>query len=181
MEHEGEVWQELDYNGERINGIEPREFDYDEVRLYSGAAVMLYRYNPEVRQVEFLFQKRAKNLRSNPESWDVSAGGHVNLDEPMIETVVRETKEEIGVEIEKEKLEFAAKYLKDKLVIGLYFYDFSEKEDDFHFNDNEVDEVKWVGFDELDEFWPGLKNGVNDDTIFKHYLTEWNTKILQAR
>lgn len=177
MEHPGEVWQELDFNGERIGGIKPSEFKVEETKLIYGAAVVLYRYKD--REVEFLFQHRSKLLKGNPDKWDVSAGGHVNLDEELIEAAVRETAEEIGVKIDKDKLEFAAIYRRWIVVSGLYFYDWTGKPDEFKFNDEEVEEVTWIKYSELDEFWSKLKREVAEDKIFRCYLDEWNQKIIE--
>ena len=140
MEHPGEVWQEFDYNGERLGGIVPRDFDETKVRLVGGGASMLYRVRNG--EIEFLFQHRSKLLKGNPDKWDVSAGGHVNLDEPIIDAIIREAHEEIGVELEKDKLEFAEFYQKDFMIVFLYFYDWSDREDEFYFDDQEVEEVK---------------------------------------
>ena len=177
MEHPGEVWQELDYNGERIGGIEPASLDETKIKLFAGAAVMLYRYKDG--EVEFLFQHRSKYLMGNPDKWDVSAGGHVNFNERRIDAMVRESREEIGVEIEKDKLELAAVYLRWKVLTSLYFYDWSGKEDNFHFDDKEVEEVKWVKYADLGDFLPNLKQTLRDDEVFMYYLKKWNDKILE--
>ena len=57
MEHPGEIWQEYDFNGERLGGIEPNNYDFDAFRLMGGAAIMLYRLRDG--EVEFLFQHRS--------------------------------------------------------------------------------------------------------------------------
>ncbi len=179
MEHPGEIWQEFDYNGERLGGISPSEMDESKIKVFGGVAVMLYRFTNG--EVEFLFQHRSKYLMGNPDKWDVSAGGHTNLDENTIDAMVREVNEEIGVEIDKNKLEFAATYLRREVsvIVSLYFYDYTGREDVFHFNDKEVEEVKWVKYSEVDEFMPNLKNQLRKDKIFFHYLGEWNAKILE--
>ena len=177
MEHSGEIWQELDYNGERIGGIEPGDFDEKKVRLFSATVVMLYRFRNG--EVEYLFQHRSKSLKANPDKWDTSAGGHVNLNEPMIDAMVREAQEEIGADINKEKLELAATFLRWKIMTGFYFYDWTNEEDNFHFDDQEVEEVKWVKYSELADFLPNLKATLANDKVFLYYLEEWNQKILE--
>ena len=177
MEHPGEIWQEYDFNGERLGGVEPDKFDENKAHYLGGAAVMLYRVRNG--EVEFLFQHRSKLLKSNADRWDVSAGGHTNLDEPKIDVAVRETREEIGVVLDKNKLEFAASYLKWRVIVSLYFYDWGEREDEFSFDDAEVEEVKWVKYSELSDFLPNLKWNLAGDKIFFLYLEEWNKKILE--
>lgn len=170
MEHPGEVWQEYDFNGERLGGIEPTDNIGDNIKCYGGAVIMLYRYVDG--KVEFLFQHRSKNLRANPDAWDVSAGGHINLNESRLDTIVRETKEEIGIDIDANKLEFAVFYNRWKCMYAVYFYDWTGMVDNFSFDDEEVSEVKWVDEDNLKEFWPNLKKHLNDDEIFKYFVNE---------
>ena len=177
MEHPGEVWQELDYNGERLGGLDPAGLDEDKVKIFAGATIMLYRYSDD--GVEFLFQHRSKFLKGNPDKWDVSAGGHINLNESNIDTIMREAREEIGIKIDKNKLEIAANYLRWKVMTTLYFYDWTRMEDDFHFNDQEVEEVKWVKYADFEDFSSKLKSVLREDKIFRYYLEEWNNKILE--
>lgn len=175
MEHPGEVWQEYDYNGERLGGIDPNAFEDDKVKLFGGVALMLYRIRNG--EMEFLFQHRSKYLKANPDKWDVSAGGHINLDEPVIDSLVRETREEIGIEIDKEKVEFAATYLRWKVLISLYFYNWGDRADEFSFDDQEVEEVKWIKYSELRDFFPNLKWwSYEEDKVFTLCLEELKNK-----
>ena len=178
MEHPGEVWQEFDFNGERLGGVKPHDFNEDEIRLTGGAAIMLYRV--QGGEIEFLFQHRSKLLKGNPDKWDVSAGGHVNLNEPIIDTIIRETHEEIGVIIEKSQLEFAELYRKGKTLVFLYFFNWGDRTDDFSFDDQEVEEVKWVKYSELEAFWPKLKTRLALDEKFLSCLNEWNKKVVNG-
>ena len=181
MEHAGEVWQEFKTNGQRAGGVVPAELDKSKVVLLSGAAVMLYRFRNG--EVEFLFQHRSKKLKANPDKWDTSAGGHVNLNEENLDTAVREAYEEIGARIDAGALEIAATYRRrseaPEMLVVLYFYDWGDRSDDFHFDDGEVEEVKWVKYAELDAFWPKLKSILAEDVIFRHYLDEWNARVLK--
>ncbi|MBR3137957.1 NUDIX domain-containing protein [Candidatus Saccharibacteria bacterium] len=177
MEHPGEIWQEVDFNGERIGGIEPTKLDLDKVKLFIGAAVMLYRYKDG--EVEYLFQHRSKKLQGNPDKWDVSAGGHVNLNESRVTAAVRETYEEIGAKIDSDKLEYAATYLRWKVLVCLYFYDWTGKEDNFSFNDQEVEEVKWIKYKDIKDFMPNFKYNLAEDEVFLYYLKEWTAKIIK--
>lgn len=166
MEHPGEIWQEYDFNGERLGGVEPKEFLEEKTKLLGAVTIMLYRFNDG--KLEFLFQHRAKKLRANPDKWDISAGGHINLNEPRLDAALRETKEEIGVDLDVNKLEFSVFYCRRaKLIAGLYFYDWTGMPDSFNFNDQEVEEVKWVAEEDLEAFWPNLKNSLRDDEILK--------------
>jgi isopentenyldiphosphate isomerase len=48
---------------------------------------------------ELLIQRRAPEKESNPHKWDVSAAGHVSAGETSLEAVVKETREELGVDL----------------------------------------------------------------------------------
>jgi len=55
-------------------------------------------------------QLRAKNKKLFPNKWDVSVGGHISAGEEPLTTAVRETKEELGLEISREDLVFVLTY-----------------------------------------------------------------------
>ena len=65
----------------------------------------MYRLNDKGR-LEFLWQKRSEKVDRYPGDYDISAGGHVNLGETLVEAAIRETREEIGVKIEAKDLQF---------------------------------------------------------------------------
>jgi len=48
---------------------------------------------------ELLIQRRSPEKESNPDKWDVSAAGHVSAGESSLEAVVKETREELGVDL----------------------------------------------------------------------------------
>ena len=176
--HHDELWQEYDYNGQRLGSI-PQGTYAEKTKLFGGVAIMLYRFNNG--DVEFLFQHRSKFVDRNPEKWDVSAGGHINFEEDPLDSAVRETREEIGVTLEPKKLELAAGYVREnRNLIYLYFYDWTGKTEDFCFDDKEVSEVKWVGFNDLVNFWPNLKIHVETDPIFQTFLLQW-TKLVREK
>lgn len=179
MKHTDEVWQEVGCNGERIGGVLPSELGKNKENLWSGAGTVLYRYKDG--EVEFLFQHRSKGMRDFPDRWDISAGGHVNLGESNIAAAVRETREEIGAEVDINKLEFAATYRQWDALITIYFYDWGDREDEFCFDDEEVEEVKWVKYSELDDFWSNVKQNLAEDKIFRCCLEKLNSDILEKQ
>jgi len=54
---------------------------------------------------EILLQQRAATKKIYPLLWDVSVAGHVDAGETVLETAVRETKEEIGLTIYENDLQ----------------------------------------------------------------------------
>lgn len=53
---------------------------------------------------KILLQKRASVKKVFPNLWDVSVAGHIEAGEEIIDTAIRETKEEIGIDITEEQL-----------------------------------------------------------------------------
>ncbi len=177
MHKTGELWQEYDARGVRVlNGGLPAHTKTN--NFYAGIAIMLYRFKDG--NVEFLWQKRSKFVDHNAEKWDTSAGGHINYEEPILDAVVRETREEIGAEVDIEKVEFAAKYrVGPDMVIYLYFYDFTGRDEDFNFDDKEVEEVKWVKYEDCEKFAVEvpIKESLWESKAFRLFLEEWQERI----
>jgi 8-oxo-dGTP pyrophosphatase MutT (NUDIX family) len=159
--HADELWQEYGKNGEPIpSSGHPKDY-YDnfagtDPRAICGTVhVWLYRDTPVTR--ELLFQFRSPKVR-NPNTWDISAAGHINLGETRPAAALREAQEEIGATLAPEKLAFAFSY---KLpgphaIHNVYLYDYTGQPDNFKFQDGEVSDLKWIPIKNLDDF---LKTG----------------------
>ncbi|MBR0467849.1 NUDIX domain-containing protein [Candidatus Saccharibacteria bacterium] len=177
--HHNEMWQEFRRNGERVmNGGRlpekgnPKSGEED---VWTGS-VILWLYRRTERGVEVLFQRRSNFVDRNPNKWDTSAGGHINYDESMADAAVREAKEEIGAKLDKEKLEYSFSLVGSSgynILINGYFYDWTGREDDFCFEDNEVSEVRWVSLTEFDDF---IENGDVKKSLKGAYHTLGLTK-----
>ena len=74
-------------------------------RFKSYSAVMLLLTRIRNNHEEILFQKR-KNTGYCDGFYDLSASGHVEANEPMKHAICREAKEELGIDIDEEDLEF---------------------------------------------------------------------------
>lgn len=163
-----DTWQKYDLSGAplpgaghpSVDGNPPLGADF----LVMAAGVWLYRRTET--GVEILFQKRSKLVDRNPDLWDVSAAGHVDLGETVFEAAVREAREEIGAEIQASELQFvvAKRTIRKANIVNYQFLvDYTGRPEDFHFDDQEVSEVKWVPLAEMEEFIeqgakPPLKN-----------------------
>ena len=55
---------------------------------------------------ELLLQKRSANKKLWPNMWDVTVGGHVDRGEFGRQALIRETKEELGIEISDEDIKY---------------------------------------------------------------------------
>ena len=97
---------------------------------------------------KILIQKRSKSKEINPGIWDVSVAGHIKYGENFINAVIRESKEETGIEIQKEKLKKVGVFYAEEFYTNVtdrefhhtYIYKISSDEIDLDFNNNEVEE-----------------------------------------
>ena len=155
--HHDELWQVFAKNGEPIKGEgwnsalgNPEVSGSD--KIVGVAIVFLYRFS-KAGELEFLWQKRSERVDRYPGDYDISAGGHINLGETLVEAAIRETKEEIGVEVEADDLQFVieAPFNRNRFA-WVYAADFTKRNDEFKFDDGEVSEVRWVPYSNMREF-----------------------------
>ena len=178
--HRDELWQNYAKNGQPIrDGGYPANLDnppFGSDKTVGVCCVLLYRQAEQ--GLEVLFQKRSAFVDRNPEKWDISAGGHINYGEDERAAAVREAREEIGATIDVERLELVVSDISTSRTNRLrfiYCYDWGNRPDDFHFDDQEVSEVKWVPFAEFDNFIdqnakPPLKEDQLIREIIKRFL-----------
>ena len=104
---------------------------------------------------KILIQKRSEQKRLEPNVWAMT-GGSVILGEKSPETIVREAKEELNIDINPNDLKLITKFRTGNVWIDTYIlkcdYDISKMK----FQENEVSEAKWATWQEIDEL---VKNG----------------------
>lgn len=100
---------------------------------------------------QVLTQKRSKTKKLFPSKWDNSCAGHIRAGEAQLDACVREMSEELGITLSKDKFIFQGEVKLNSLWELAQFYVVREDYDisDFSFEDNEVEAVKWVSYDEL--------------------------------
>ena len=98
MEHE----QIDEYNklGEKI-GVVDKEIAHRDGLWHKAVHVWIVNDNNEI-----LLQYRCAEKSLYPNLWDCSFAGHIGVGESSIEGLIREGKEELGIEVDLEKLEF---------------------------------------------------------------------------
>ena len=106
---------------------------------------------------KILIQKRSKSKEINPGIWDVSVAGHIKYGENFTNAVIRESKEETGVKIQKEKLKKVGVFYTEEFYNNItdrefhhtYIYKASSNEIDLDFSNNEVEELKFISLNNM--------------------------------
>ncbi|MBR6505537.1 NUDIX domain-containing protein [Candidatus Saccharibacteria bacterium] len=177
--HHDEMWQVYRPNGEPVVGEgwdsalgNPEETGSD--KIVGVSVIFVYRLN-DAGELELLWQKRSEKVDRFPGDYDISAGGHINLGESVVEGAVRECHEEIGAEINTDDLRFVTmRPFNRNRFAWVFMTDWTGKEDDFHFNDEEVSEVKWVPFAEAIDFCSKYaKAPLKKEKLTFELLREW--------
>lgn len=109
---------------------------------------------------EILLQYRCSEKKLYPNLWDCSFAGHIDAGESSIEGLIREGKEELGIDVDLEKLEFVMtsveKVVYEKIVSNefedVYILRQNVELDKIVFQKEEVSDAKYVPVDEFFEF-----------------------------
>ena len=136
---------------------------------------------------QVLLQRRSANKKTWPNMWDVTAGGNVLAGEFGFQAIIRECKEELGIELNNNDITFIGSVIstnKKGDIINNYFneYYIVNKDVDttkLQLQKEEVAEVKWIDKDEIIEKIKDNYNGITDkqgcwEYLIKYY--EWKEK-----
>ncbi len=120
-------------------------------RFTNPSAVMLLLSRIHDSNEEILFQKR-KNTGYCDGFYDFSASGHVDANESMKHAMCREAKEELGITIDENNLDFVC--LIHKKTEGCIYYNGYFKANKWigepHINEpDKNEELKWIPINEL--------------------------------
>ena len=152
-----ELWEVLDDNGNPTGEI-MKKYDqkvFDRGLYHLGADVWIINSDNKI-----LIQKRAKQKKLEPNVWAMT-GGSVILGEKSINTIVREAKEELNIDINADNLKLITKFKTGNVWIDTYIlrcdYDIYKMK----FQEDEVSDVKWATWTEINDL-------VNSGKFIKH-------------
>lgn len=150
--HDNELWQVYSDNGSPIqeDGRDQEAFKNDPSLIMGNVHVWLWKKSDD--GVGILLQQRSLNKSSKPGWFHISAGGHINVGEPALQAAIRETKEEMGLDINPSKLHFSfstriiGRAPNDIVTVYLYELNGDEK---FTYIDGEVESYEWRSLDDF--------------------------------
>lgn len=148
-----EYFDVLKENGEYSDKVASREECHTKGLLHKAVVVFILSEDNS----KILLQKRSANKKMWPNLWDVAAGGHVLAGEFGYQAIIRETKEEIGIDIDKSELEFIGVAISKNVkgdIIDRHFNEYYVVHKNVDVKDitlqaEEVQDAKWIDKDEI--------------------------------
>lgn len=142
-----EMLDTFDINGNFL-GAKTRSFCHSENPGVYHKPVWIWIIN---NKGEILVQKRALTKKKSPGKWDMPSAGHVDAGESCLTACVRETEEELGLKVKPNDFIFLKEWLNQKgwEIVQIYLLKNNTSEEDFILQTEEVEQVKWLGYNEF--------------------------------
>ena len=130
------------------------------------------------RNSNVLLQKRSSNKKLWPNKWDVTVGGHVDSGEFGMDTIIRECKEELGIDVQQSEIRYLVSstsvYEKDGYANKHYDECYLIMKDidisKLKLQKDEVSDVKYFSKNELIERINNNYDGLTEKTSSWHFL-----------
>lgn len=142
-----EIWDILDSNGKLTGKTMKKGEPIPEGYYHLGADIWIVNSKNEI-----LIQKRSPKKKNSPNVWAMT-GGSVIKGETTLQTIERETKEELGINLNIENAQLVNHYKTGKVWIDTYLIKQDIDLDDIIMQEDEVSEVKWVTYEEIEEIY----------------------------
>lgn len=171
-----EFFDVLDENGNYLERVETREKCHKYGLWHKAVVVFIVNSNKQV-----LLQRRSENKKLWPNMWDITAGGHVLAGEFGFQAIIREAKEELGIELNKNEMIFLGSSLSSNIkgdIINNHFNEYyivnkDVDETKLKLQKEEVSEVKWIDKNEIIERIKDNYNGITDKEGCWEYLIKY--------
>jgi isopentenyl-diphosphate delta-isomerase type 1 len=138
-----ELFPLIDESGKVIGSASRRECHNGSKRLHP--VIHLHVFN---KKGALLLQKRSENKDIQPGKWDTSVGGHVDFGETIEEALMREVREELGIQTFIP--EFIRSYIFESEIEKEMVYSYKTiYEGPFTFAPDEIDEIRFWTMEEI--------------------------------
>lgn len=115
---------------------------------------------------ELLIQQRVGTAKKFPHMWSQTGGG-VLVNESSKETVKRESKEELNLEIDENEIYYIGSYVRKKDIVDVWLVKKEIEIEKLKLEPSEVENVKLVTFEEFDNM---IEEGIVVPSINPSYL-----------
>ena len=180
-----ELWQGYEEDGEPIT-----DYGLTIRRAAAGAlhgAAHMWVWREKAGEIQVLLQKRSSSSKTWPDYYSVSAAGHLNFGEMPLHAALRETKEELGMDIpivdvrllfvHRQRLLYVPENIVEHEIQWVYGYDVS-RTPHFVLQSSEVVSVMWLNLDELKELIAGNMKGMRIVPHDSRYFAELTHELL---
>ncbi len=143
------IKDELLYTVDELNNPvnpEPRKLAHSQGMWHRTSQIWIVNDTQQV-----LCQRRSLLKDTNPGKWEAIFGGHLAPGQEYIDCAIIELREELGMAVTKENLDFLFinKREKDREFQGIFRINWNGASSDLQLEKEEVEEVKWISIKDL--------------------------------
>ena len=172
-----EFFDVLNSNGDYTNEVASRKDCHEKGFWHKAVVVAIVSCDNK----KVLLQKRSSNKRMWPDLWDISSGGHVLTGELGYRAGIREAKEELGIDVKREEMEFIGATISENIkdnIINRHFNEYYIVHKDINLNDinfqkEEIQDIKWFDIDEMKKMINNNYDGITDKVELWNYIIKY--------
>ena len=142
-----EIWDLLDEDGKKTGKTITKGETIPKGFYHLGADVWIINSENKI-----LIQKRSSLKRQSPNVWAMT-GGSVIKGESSIQTIQRETKEELGIELNMNDIQLIKQYKTGTVWLDVYVTKQDIDLDDIIMQEEEVSDVNWATYEEIEKLY----------------------------
>jgi isopentenyldiphosphate isomerase len=171
-----EYFDVLTEKGEYTDRVESRKECHNKGFWHKAVAVFIINSKNQI-----LLQKRSSNKKMWPNLWDISAGGHVLAGEFGFQAIIREIKEEIGIDINKNDILFIGAATSENIkkdIINKHFNEYYIVNKDIEIADlklqkEEVSDAQWFEKEDIIKRIENNYEGITEKIGCWNYLKKY--------
>lgn len=122
---------------------------------------------------EILVQKRAHTKKKSPDKWDMPSAGHIDAGESVLQGCVRETKEELGIDVKESNFILLKEWVNQRgwELAQIYLLKTTTPITKMTLQKEEVAEIKFLKYDEFIKLFYS-EEFCNHDPDYKDYISK---------